>query len=84
MISSPMEEREEEDGWEEISTHDSAVVSISFITSRDRDKPSFLNRCGTPALRAICSDGRVLALLVLRAMSVFCRPWSCEAMMMGR
>jgi hypothetical protein len=53
-----------------------------FITSGDRDKPSFLNRCGTPALRAIFSDGRVLALLC--AMSLFCRPWPCESMMMGR
>jgi hypothetical protein len=29
-ISSPTEDREEEEGWEDISTHDSATVSGGF------------------------------------------------------
>jgi hypothetical protein len=49
-ISSPIEEREEEDGWEDISTQDSA---------------SFRIRGGTPDERAMASVCLAIVLLVI-------------------
>lgn len=56
IMSSPIEDKEEEEGCDAISTQDSGSVSGGLTNAhRVLYSPSLRKRCGTPADCAMCS-----------------------------